>query len=55
MKKHNPKDEHIRVYVTPETKKQIQKQAEQEGINTSPWLRRLAKKELEKKAPKVEA
>ena len=40
------KDEHIRVYVTPDTKEKIREQAEKEGLNPSPWMRQLAKKQL---------
>jgi len=42
------KDEHIRVYVTEQTKQKIQKQAEREGLEPSPWMRQLAKKQLPK-------
>jgi len=42
------KDEHIRVYVSPETKRKIQEEAGRQGLNPSPWMRMLAKRELPK-------
>jgi len=40
------KDNHIRVYVSDETKKKIKKTAEEEGLEPSPWMRSLAKKQI---------
>jgi len=41
------KEEHIRVYVSEETKQDIQQIAEKEGLNPSPWMRRIAKKQIQ--------
>jgi uncharacterized protein YlaI len=44
------KDEHIRVYMTPETKQRIKEKAKSEGLDPSVWMRHKAKKELPQEA-----
>jgi hypothetical protein len=44
------KDEHIRVYMTPETKQKIKEKSKQEGLDPSVWMRHLAKKNLPQEA-----
>jgi len=40
------KDNHIRVYLETETKQKIKQKADEEGLDPSPWMRSLAKKQI---------
>jgi len=40
------KDEHVRVYMTRQTKQRIKQEAKSEGLSPSVWMRHIAKKQL---------